>query len=57
MNVDKQWLERKIAELNDWLQQAENNNHPEYSLNQHNRNYYVNKLIELDDHRQKTINV
>lgn len=56
MTVSKIWLENKIGELNKWL--FENNEkHFQYALKQQNRDYYVNKLIELEENNLNTIKV
>lgn len=52
--VSKQWLENKIKELNDWLFE---NDKEGRSYKRHIRNYYVNKLIELEENQLKTIKV
>lgn len=49
MIVTKQWLEAKIKDLNEWLKENEFKNHFEYSEKTHNRNYYVELLIELEE--------
>ncbi|WP_165764218.1 hypothetical protein [Flavobacterium oreochromis] len=58
MNVSKEWLEAKIKELNDWL--LKNENHPfflEYAIEKQKRNYYVGKLIELEENELEIIKV
>lgn len=57
MTVTKQWLENKIKELNDWLFDNEKSNHFEYAPNKHKRDYYVRKLIELEENQMTTIKV
>ena len=57
MTVTKQWLENKIKELNDWLFENEKGNHFEYAPNKHKRDYYVRKLIELEENQLGTIKV
>jgi hypothetical protein len=57
MTVTKQWLENKIKELNDWLFDNEKGNHFEYAPNKHKRDYYVRKLIELEENQMTTIKV
>ena len=57
MTVTKQWLENKIKELNDWLFENEKGNHFEYAPNKHKRDYYVRKLIELEENQLGTIRV
>ncbi|MCJ1808959.1 hypothetical protein [Flavobacterium covae] len=56
MNATKTWLETKITELNHWLQAAPNK-HPEYAQKEQNRNYYVRKLIELEEYELEYIEV
>jgi hypothetical protein len=57
MKVSKQWLETKIKELNDWLLANEKGIHFEFASKKHSRDYYVNKLIELEENQQATIKV
>lgn len=52
--VSKQWLENKVKELNDWLFENDKDNK---SYKKHIRNYYVNKLIELEENQLETIKV
>lgn len=49
MTVTKDWLEAKIKDLNEWLLEYEKGNHFEYAEKKHNRDYYVNQLIELEE--------
>lgn len=56
MKRDKQWLEQKVADLNNWIQQHPET-HFEYRLKVQNRNYYVNKLIELEESNLKFIKI
>lgn len=56
MNRDKDWLEKKIHSLNKWLMEH-NDVHFEYKQKLHNRNYYVNKLIELEENNLKTVKI
>jgi hypothetical protein len=49
MVVSKEWLETKIKDLNEWLLEHEKGNHFEYAEKKHNRDYYVNQLIELEE--------
>jgi hypothetical protein len=46
-----------IKELNDWLFDNEKGNHFEYAPNKHKRDYYVRKLIELEENQLGTIKV
>mgnify|MGYP000210922801 FL=1 len=57
MTVTKQWLENKIKELNDRIFENEKGNHFEYAPNKHKRDYYVRKLIELEENQLGTIKV
>lgn len=57
MKVSQQWLESKIKELNDWLIANEKGIHFEYAHKKRSRDYYVNKLIELEENQLKTIKV
>jgi len=57
MTVSKQWLENKIKELNDWLIRNEKTNHFEYAQKKQNRDYYVRKIIELEENDLETIKV
>jgi len=53
--VNKDWLDRRIYELNNWL--FENPIHAERSQKEHARNYYVDKLIKLETNGFKMIEV
>jgi hypothetical protein len=57
MKVSKQWLETKIAALNEWLLANEKGNHFEYAPNKHKRDYYVSKLIELEENQLTSIKI
>ncbi|WP_165764224.1 hypothetical protein [Flavobacterium oreochromis] len=57
MNVTKEWLELKIHELNTWLQQHERLNHVQYAEKKQNRDYYVRKIIELEELELEKIKV
>lgn len=57
MNVSKEWLEKKIKTLNEWLTENSKGIHFEFAPNKHKRDYYVNKLIELEENQMKTIKV
>ena len=48
MKVTKQWLEAKIKTLNEWLQ-SNPTTHFEYAPATQKRNYYVAKLIALEE--------
>lgn len=56
MKVDKIWLERKISELNHWLNNTPKT-HFEYAFKTQNRNYYVKKIIELEENNLSIIKV
>lgn len=57
MKVTKQWLENKISELNNWLKKHEKGIHFEYAQKLHNRNFYVKKLIELEENNLESIKI
>lgn len=57
MKVSKVWLDRKIKELNDWLIAHEKGIHFEYAQNKQKRDYYVHKLIELEENQLTKIKV
>lgn len=52
--VNKDWLENQIKELNQWLFHNSSKT-DEQRINEHNRNYYVAKLIELEEKNLKLI--
>lgn len=56
MKVSKHYLESKIADLNQWLMENAPV-HFQYKQKEHNRNYYVRKLIELEENNLKTIKI
>lgn len=49
MKVTKKWLENKIETLNNWLMENSKGIHFEYAPNKQKRDYYVNKLLELQE--------
>lgn len=57
MTVSKEWLEQKIKSLNDWLMENEKGIHFEYAQKKRSRDYYVSKLIELEENNLKTVKV
>lgn len=57
MAVSKQWLENRIKELNDWLLNDLNFKHPDFPINKQKRDYYVRKLIELEENQITSISV
>ena len=57
MKVSKQWLENKIKALNEWLLANEKGIHFEYAHKKRSRDYYVGKLIELEENQLETIKV
>lgn len=57
MKVTKQWLENRVKNLNDWLQMNSKGIHFEYAPTKQKRDYYVNKLIELEEKQLKTIKI
>lgn len=56
-DMTKKQLETKVNDLNEWLMNPVNCKGKVYSEREHNRNYYVSKLIELEESKQKTIRV
>ncbi|MDB0602615.1 hypothetical protein PL373_16050 [Tenacibaculum maritimum] len=56
MNVTAQLLELKVNKINTWLQ-ATPINHADYWENQQKRNYYVNKLCEMDKYNLDIIKI
>lgn len=56
MEVTKEWLEKKIDRLNAWLKRS-TEVHFNYRLKTQNRDYYVRKLIELEETKTNTIKV
>jgi hypothetical protein len=64
MKVSKTYLENKIQELNDWIlvneikeNSIKTNRHIEYTHKKRSRDYYVNKLIELEENQLTSIKV
>lgn len=57
MTVSKQWLENRIKDQNEWLFENEQANHTSYALVKHKRDYYVRKLIELEENLLPNIKV
>lgn len=56
MKVTKEWLEARIERENNWLK--ENSVHYfDYRNSEHKRNYYVNKLIEMEENELLIINI
>ena len=56
MKVNKNWLSIKVEQLNDWLD-SHSTKHFEYRLKRQNRDYYVRKLIELEENHLESIAV
>lgn len=56
MKASKTWLENKIADLNNWLFENDEK-HFQYAQKKQNRDFYVNKLIELEENNLKEIKV
>lgn len=54
MEMNAQQLEAKIYNLNEWLMMNPEGTQ-EYRLKKHSRDYYVNKLIDLEQSELKTI--
>ncbi|MFK7033164.1 hypothetical protein V3Q90_12440 [Flavobacterium oreochromis] len=47
--MDINELEKKVQDLNAWLLNPANKNHTDYKLKEHDRNYYVSKIIEIEE--------
>ncbi len=48
MTVTKQYLEREVRDITEWLQNH-SESHRERKKYISNRDYYVNKLVEMDE--------
>jgi hypothetical protein len=48
MKVSQDWLAKRVEELNEWLLANEKGIHFEYAAKKQKRDYYVNKLIEME---------
>ena len=57
MKVTEKWLENKITELNNWLKEHESGIHFEYAKKKRERDYYVNRLLDLIENQEETIAV
>ncbi len=55
--MTKLQLENKVSDLNKWLDDANNIRNIHYSQKQQNRNFYVRKLIELEESELNVIRV
>ncbi|MFK7048754.1 hypothetical protein FLACOL_01097 [Flavobacterium columnare] len=42
-------LKKIVEDLNQWLLNPANKNHADYRLKEHDRNYYVSKIIEIEE--------
>lgn len=56
MKVRKEYIENKVKELNEWLQ-SNKIDHPDYKQKTHNRNFYVDKLIEMDENGLEKVTI
>lgn len=56
MKVSKEYIENKVKELNEWLQ-ANKSTDPDYKQKTHNRNFYVDKLIEMDENGLEKVTI
>lgn len=54
--VNKRWLEKQIKELNDWLSNNTAKCREKWEK-EHRRNYYVHKLIEMEENNYKLIDL
>lgn len=55
--VNKDWLDSQIKELNLWLHNNSGADKEEIRIKKHNRDYYVAKLIELEENEFKMIEI
>lgn len=55
--VSAKKLEKIINSLNKWLQEPINRYRNDYKLKEANRNYYVGKLIEMEETGLKTTTI
>ena len=53
--VNKDWLDSQIKDLNLWLHNNSEADKDEIRTKKHNRDYYVAKLIELEENGFKMI--
>lgn len=53
---NRSWLNFQIANLNSWLNRHDKS-HPDYRIRRHNRDYYVRRLIELEENNLETVAV
>lgn len=53
--VNKDWLRSKIDELNEWIRT--NQDDPKLNQQKQARDYYVNKLCELEEYNYRMIEV
>ena len=56
MTVNKEYLERKVSKLNEWMQSTPTT-HFMFSQKVQNRNYYVGKIIQMDEQGLNTIKI
>lgn len=54
--VNKQWLEKRIEELNQWLFYNPTKCREKWQK-EHCRNYYVQKFIEMEENNYKLIQI
>lgn len=54
--VNKQWLEKRIEELNHWLFYNPTKCREKWQK-EHSRNYYVQKFIEMEENNYKLIQI
>lgn len=56
MKVSRNFLEKRVAKINTWLLSTPESNHA-YKLEIQKRNYYVQKLCEMDNKQLETIKI
>lgn len=56
MNVNREFLERKIEKTNNWIQNTPTS-HFMFLQRVQNRNFYVGKLCEMDEQGLNTIKI
>lgn len=57
MKLTKNQLESRIKNLNDWLIMNSKGIHFEYAENKNKRDYYVSKLIDLENYNLENIDI
>jgi hypothetical protein len=55
--LSREFLEKRVAELNEWLRQHMSGLHLEYAQKKQARDYYVRRLIEIEESGNDTVEV